>query len=77
MPKIIEGIFDAKDKKFAIVVARWNQFVVHKLLDGAVDSLKRNQTPDENITIVYCPGAFEIPVVVKKLAESGGDFFEK
>lgn len=71
MPKIIEGIFDAKDKKFAIVVARWNQFVVHKLLDGAVDSLKRNQTPDENITIVYCPGAFEIPVVVKKLAESG------
>lgn len=71
MPKIIEGIFDAKDKKFAIVVARWNQFVVHKLLEGALDSLKRNQTPDENITVVYCPGAFEIPVVVKKLAESG------
>jgi 6,7-dimethyl-8-ribityllumazine synthase len=71
MPKIIEGIFEARDKKFAIVVSRWNQFVVHKLLDGAVDALKRNQTPDSSITVVYCPGAFEIPVVVKKLAESG------
>jgi 6,7-dimethyl-8-ribityllumazine synthase len=71
MIKIIEGNFDAKDKTFAIVVSRWNQFIVTKLLDGAVDSLKRHNASEENITIVYCPGAFEIPVLTQKLAESG------
>lgn len=70
MPKVIEGIFDASDKKFAIVVSRWNQFVVSKLLDGALDALKRHKTKDENITIAYCPGAFETPLVVQKFAQS-------
>ncbi len=71
MPRIIEGNFDAKDKKFAIVVSRWNQFVVHKLLDGALDALKRNQADENNITVAYCPGSFEIPLVVQKFAETG------
>jgi 6,7-dimethyl-8-ribityllumazine synthase len=71
MPKIIEGNFDAKNKRFAIVVSRWNQFVVHKLLDGALDALKRNQANENNITVAYCPGSFEIPLVVQKFAESG------
>lgn len=70
MAKIIEGIFDAKGKSFAIVVSRWNQFVVSKLLDGALDALRRNQAKDENITIAYCPGAFEIPLIVKKFADT-------
>ncbi len=71
MPKIIEGIFDAKGKKFAIVVSRWNQFVVSKLLEGALDALKRNQANEDDIVVAYCPGAFEVPLVVQKFAQSG------
>jgi 6,7-dimethyl-8-ribityllumazine synthase len=71
MARIVEGIFDAQDKSFAIVVSRWNQFVVSKLLDGALDALKRNKADDTRITIAYCPGAFEIPLVVKKFANTG------
>ncbi len=71
MPKIIEGMFDAKGKSFAIVVTRWNQFIVSKLLDGALDGLKRNKAEDNKITIAYCPGSFEIPLVVQKFAKSG------
>lgn len=70
MAKIIEGIFDAKGKSFAIVVSRWNQFVVSKLLDGALDALKRNQADEDQITVAYCPGAFEIPITVQKFAQS-------
>lgn len=70
MPKILEGMLDASGKKFAIVVARWNQFIVSKMLEGALDALKRNSASDEDITIAYCPGAFEIPMVVKRFAET-------
>lgn len=70
MAKIIEGNFDAKGKTFAIVVSRWNQFIVNKLLEGALDSLKRHNSEDKNITIAYCPGSFEIPLIVQKLAET-------
>lgn len=70
MAKVIEGIFDARGKKFAIVVSRWNQFIVAKMLDGALDALKRNSADDENITIAYCPGAFEVPLVTKKFAQT-------
>ncbi|HPU24044.1 MAG TPA: 6,7-dimethyl-8-ribityllumazine synthase, partial [Candidatus Kapabacteria bacterium] len=62
MAKIIEGFFSAKGKKFAIVVSRWNQFIVSKMLDGALDALKRNEVAEEDITIAYVPGAFEIPL---------------
>ncbi len=68
MPKIIEGNFDAKDKSFAIVVSRWNHFIVSKLLEGALDALKRHGADENKITIAYCPGAFEIPLVVDKFA---------
>ena len=70
MPKIIEGVFDTKGKSFAIVVSRWNQFIVNKMLDGAKDALQRHNVPEDNITIAYCPGSFEIPLVVQKFAES-------
>ncbi|ROL56054.1 6,7-dimethyl-8-ribityllumazine synthase [Bacteroidetes/Chlorobi group bacterium MS-B_bin-24] len=70
MVKTIEGILDASGRKFAIVVSRWNQFIVSKMLDGALDALRRHKVADENITIVYCPGSFEIPLISKKLALS-------
>ncbi len=70
MAKVIEGVFDAKGKSFAIVVSRWNQFIVSKLLDGALDALKRHDVEDNKITIGYCPGSFEIPLAVQKFAET-------
>ena len=69
--KIYEGNISGKDLKFAIVVARFNDFITSKLLDGAIDALKRHETADENISVVWVPGAFEIPSVAKKLASSG------
>lgn len=70
MPKIFEGDFDGRGKKFGIVVARWNQFVVSKLVDGALDAFVRHGVNSDDIHIAYCPGAFEIPQLVKKMAES-------
>ena len=70
MVKVVEGVFDAKGKSFAIVVARWNQFIVNKMLDGALDALKRHNVDENKITIAYCPGSFEIPLVAQKFAES-------
>ncbi len=66
----IEGNLTPNDGKYAIVVGRWNAFVVESLLEGAVDSLARHGVSDDNITIIRAPGAFEIPLVVKKAAES-------
>jgi 6,7-dimethyl-8-ribityllumazine synthase len=71
MAKILEGNYDAKGRTFAIVVSRWNQFIVNKMLDGALDALKRHNADDSKITIGYCPGSFEIPLVVQKFAETG------
>ncbi len=71
MARIIEGFYDAKGKSFAIVVSRWNQFIVSKLLEGALDAFRRNNADEDNITVAYCPGSFEIPIVAKKMAASG------
>ncbi|MFY7997735.1 MAG: 6,7-dimethyl-8-ribityllumazine synthase [Candidatus Kapaibacteriota bacterium] len=68
--KTLEGIFNAQGKSFGIVVARWNSFVVNKLLEGSLDALRRHNVPDEAITVAYCPGSFEIPLVVKAMADS-------
>lgn len=67
--KTIEGDFTAASGKYAIVVGRWNSFVVESLLSGAIDTLRRHGVADKNITIVRAPGAFEIPLVCKKVAE--------
>ena len=67
----IEGNLVATKGNFAIVVGRWNSFVVESLLEGAIDCLKRHGSSEENITIVRAPGAFEIPLVTKKVAASG------
>ena len=69
--RTIEGVFDAGGARFALVVGRWNSFVVEHLKSGAVDALTRHGVAEENLTVVYAPGAFEIPLVCKKLAASG------
>ncbi len=71
MVKVIEGIYEAQGKSFAIVVSRWNEFVAGKLLEGSLDAFRRHNVEDKSITVAYCPGAYEIPLVVKKFAESG------
>ena len=68
--QIYEGNVTGKNLKFAIVVARFNEFITSKLLSGALDTLKRHETPEENISVAWVPGAFEIPLVAKKFAES-------
>ena len=65
-----EGIISGKNLKFAIVVSRFNSFITDKLLSGALDALKRHETPDENIYVARVPGSFEIPLVAKKLAST-------
>lgn len=71
MTNIIEGMLTVNNEKFCIVVARFNEFIGSKLLSGAIDELKRHGVKDENIDIMWCPGAFEIPLVSKKAAKSG------
>ena len=71
MVKTIEGKLIVQDEKFCIVVSRFNEFITSKLLSGAIDELTRHGAKDENITVVWSPGAFEIPVLTKKLAKSG------
>jgi 6,7-dimethyl-8-ribityllumazine synthase len=70
MPKFIEGNLDAKGLKFGIVVGRFNSFIAERLLEGALDALIRHGADDKSITVIRVPGAFEIPLAAKKLAES-------
>ncbi|MCK7459512.1 6,7-dimethyl-8-ribityllumazine synthase [Idiomarina aminovorans] len=70
--QVIEGGINAAGKKFAIIVSRFNHFMVESLLDGAVQTLKHyGEVADEDITVVRVPGAYEMPVTAKRLASSG------
>lgn len=71
MVKTIEGKLTVKDEKFCLIVSRFNEFISSKLLSGALDELKRHGVSEENITVVWAPGAFEIPVLANKAAKSG------
>ena len=71
MVKVIEGDFTSNTGRFALVVGRFNSFVVDSLEGGAIDALKRHGVPEANMTVVRVPGAFEIPLAVKKVAETG------
>ena len=71
MPKIIEGALISKGKKYGIVIARFNEFISNKLLGGAIDALTRHGVADDEITVAWVPGRFEIPLIAKKMAESG------
>jgi len=61
--KVVEGDFVAATGRYALLVSRWNSFVVESLKEGALDTLRRQGVPDEQITIYYAPGAFEFPLV--------------
>ncbi len=69
--KILEGNLVAQNMKVALVAARFNEFIVSKLISGAVDGLKRHNVADDDITLAWVPGAFEIPLIASKLAKSG------
>jgi 6,7-dimethyl-8-ribityllumazine synthase len=66
-----EGKLTGKGLRFALVVGRFNEFISTRLLDGALDNLRRHETADEDIDVAWVPGAFEIPLVARKLASSG------
>jgi len=69
--KVLEGKLVADGAKIGIVASRFNEFIVSKLISGAVDGLVRHNVNDDDITLAWVPGAFEIPVAAKKMAESG------
>lgn len=71
MPKKFEGQLIAEGLKVGIVASRFNEFITNKLLEGAIDALKRHGVADADIAVAWVPGAFEIPMVAKKMAENG------
>jgi 6,7-dimethyl-8-ribityllumazine synthase len=71
MPKILEANLIAEGRKFGIVVSRFNDFITEKLVDGALDALVRCGAADQEIEVARVPGAFEIPLLAKKMAGSG------
>ncbi|WP_233418588.1 6,7-dimethyl-8-ribityllumazine synthase, partial [Aggregatibacter actinomycetemcomitans] len=69
--KVLEGHIATPEAKVAVVISRFNSFINESLLEGALDALKRvGQVKDENITLVRVPGAYELPLVARRLAES-------
>ncbi len=72
MPTVISAKLDATGKRFALVVARFNEFITSKLLSGAIDALVRHGADADQITQVWVPGSFELPLAAKRLAAGGG-----
>ena len=70
MPNVLEGQLIGTGMKVGIVVSRFNEFLTSKLLGGAEDTLRRHSVADEDITVAWVPGAFELPFIAKKMAES-------
>jgi len=70
MAKTIEGQFEGKGLKIQIVASRFNELITSKLLEGALDGLRRHGVGDDDVTVVWVPGSFEIPVTLKRLTES-------
>ena len=68
--RTLEGKFNGKGVKIAIVAARFNEFITSKLIGGAEDILRRHEVQDDDINLFWVPGAFEIPLIAKKLAQS-------
>jgi 6,7-dimethyl-8-ribityllumazine synthase len=71
MANIIEGTLSATTFKFGIVVSRFNEFITKRLLDSALDCITRHGGQEKSVDVVYCPGAFEIPQVAQRVAQSG------
>ena len=71
MPKTFEGHLQAQGLRLGIVVARFNEFISSKLLGGALDALVRHGSVEDDIEVAWVPGAFEIPIVARRMAKSG------
>ena len=71
MANVIQGTYTTNGEKFCIIISRFNEFIGSKLLSGAIDELVRHGIKEETIDVIWTPGAFEIPVIAKKAAESG------
>ncbi|WP_088548353.1 6,7-dimethyl-8-ribityllumazine synthase [Paenibacillus aquistagni] len=71
MPHVFEGHLVSNGLKYGIVAGRFNEFIVSKLVSGALDAMKRHGVQDNEIDIAWVPGAFEIPLIAQKMAESG------
>lgn len=71
MPVEISGALDGKGRRFAIVVARFNEFFTRKLMEAASDALIRHGAAEDDVTVVWVPGTFELPMAVYRLAEAG------
>ncbi len=71
MAQVIEGHLQAKGLKFGLVVSRFNEFITSKLRDGAIDALVRHGAKPDDLTVVWVPGAFELPLAAKKMAAGG------
>jgi 6,7-dimethyl-8-ribityllumazine synthase len=69
-PRTIAGLLSGRDRRFAIAVSRYNDFITSKLLEGALDALARHETDLSAVDVVWTPGAFELPLVAKRLAQS-------
>jgi len=71
MPHVYEGHLISQGQRYGIVVGRFNEFISSKLLGGALDALKRHGAADSDVDVAWVPGAFEIPLIAQKMAESG------
>jgi 6,7-dimethyl-8-ribityllumazine synthase len=71
MPTVIEGKLDASGKRFGVIASRFNELITRKLLEGALDCLVRHNADDGDITVIWVPGALEIPLAAKRAAASG------
>ena len=71
MSRVFEGNITGKGRKFGIVVSRFNEFVSLRLLEGTMDCLRRHGASDEDISVAWVPGAFDIPAVAKRMGDSG------
>lgn len=71
MANVIQANLVVKNKKFCIIVSRFNEFIGSKLLEGAIDELVRHDAKESDIDIIWVPGAFEIPVIAQKAAKTG------
>jgi 6,7-dimethyl-8-ribityllumazine synthase len=71
MPNLLSSATDQTNVRIGIVVSRWNESITSRLLDGAIETLTRRDVPDQAIDVAYVPGAWEIPVVAQRMANSG------
>jgi len=71
MPHIHQGTWSSKGKRFAIIASRWNEFIADKLIEGALDAFAKTGADEDAIEIYRCPGAFELPGLAKRVADSG------